>query len=153
MEITPFKEEELDTVLALFNNTLYTTNIGNYDFTQLDILANKEWSRSDWLQKFTITSTYVIQLNGILVGFGNLSESGNIEFLYIHKDYQKQGLGTHLLQRLEEVAIEKNIAKILIETTTTAKDFFEKKGYRTITPQQKRFGEIMILQYFMRKSL
>lgn len=153
MEIKIFKDEDLQPLLTLFNETIQFINSNDYDYEQIEVMLEKSKTEADWIQKFSITSTYVAKIDGILIGFANVTETGNIEYLYTHRDHQGKGIATALLQHIITISKEKNMPKIFVESTITAKTFFEKHGFKTITPQQKRFGDIVVLNYFMRKNL
>lgn len=67
------------------------------------------------------------------------------------KDYLRKGIGSRLLEVAED-SLEKQGCKIIhIESTITAKDFYEKNGYKVIKKTAYREDNAPI--YEMRKTL
>ncbi len=73
----------------------------------------------------------------ILAGFNSQEELFSIENLYISKDYTKNKIGDHLLNRAEE-HLKKHTDKIHIHSSQTAIAFYEKHNYK------KLYGRNMI---------
>ncbi|MEW8974197.1 MAG: GNAT family N-acetyltransferase [Tissierellaceae bacterium] len=102
-----------------------------------------EWNRS-FLEHYTV----VVVENGIIVGFGDMDNTGYLDRLYVHKDYQRQGIATVICHELES---QLDIRSITTHASITSKPFFEKRGYRTIKEQQvKRNGQVLV-NYIMKK--
>lgn len=65
----------------------------------------------------------------MIVGFGNIDETGYLDRLYVHNDYQNKGIGEKICKTLEGFV---KAEKISVYASITAKPFFEKQGYRVI---------------------
>lgn len=65
-----------------------------------------------------------MEINGIITGFGDITTDGYLNMLYIHKNYQRQGIATAICNELEKSI---NVNKISVHASITAKGFFEKK--------------------------
>lgn len=87
-----------------------------------------EWNKS-FLEHFTIVAIE----NEIIVGFGDIDESGCLDRLYVHKDYQRQGIVSAICDELEEEFI---VEKLITHASITSKHFFEQRGYRAIKKQE-----------------
>ena len=37
-------------------------------------------------------NTLIAEMNGVIIGFGSIDKSGCLDLLFVHKDYQKQGV-------------------------------------------------------------
>lgn len=46
-------------------------------------------------------------VNGEIVGFGDMDETGYLDRLYVHKDYQGQGIASAICDELERFAAGK----------------------------------------------
>ena len=65
-----------------------------------------------------------------LTGLGILDlQNAEISAIYIHPDAVGKGVGAELLNKLEEIARNSNIAKIAVHSTLNAKGFYLKHGY------------------------
>ncbi|MOA08482.1 putative N-acetyltransferase YafP [compost metagenome] len=70
--------------------------------------------------------------------------------MYVHKDYQRQGIATLLLNAIIIKATELNLTGLTTEASITAKSFFIKNGFE-VTEEQKVFiNYIGLTNYKMR---
>ena len=72
---------------------------------------------------------------------------GYLDLLFVHKDYQKQGISTALCNELE-----KGFSVINTFASITAKPFFENRGYSVVKAQEiERFG-VKLKNFEMQKK-
>ena len=77
--------------------------------------------------------TLVAVDDGCIVGFGDIDKTGYLDMLFVHKDYQGQGIASSICDRLEETI---TTDMITTHSSITAKPFFEKRGYKSAKEQQ-----------------
>lgn len=66
-----------------------------------------------------------------IIGFGDIDETGYLDHLYIHHEYQRQKVATLICNYLE-----RHVSKITTHASITARPFFEKRGYQVAYQQQ-----------------
>lgn len=90
-------------------------------------MAFANFTRTGWL---TIS---VVEVNGDAAGWAAREElDENITDFWIDPDFQRQGLGTALLEEVEKEILRQGFTKATLETHAKngeAVDFFEKHGY------------------------
>lgn len=75
-----------------------------------------------------------------------------LDLLYVDEEYRKRNIGTNLIKKIEEFAIEEHLTGVRMETWDfQARGFYEKKGYRV-------FAEIKdcppgTIDYYLKKEL
>jgi len=93
--------------------------------------------------------------NGKIIGIGRIhkisSDVYQIRYFAVHKDYRKKGLGKHLMKDLEEIAIEKNSAYIILNAREGAVNFYKKLGYKILKKTFLLYGKIQ--HYEMKKKI
>lgn len=63
-----------------------------------------------------------------------------LEFVWVHEQYRKQGLGTKLFKHIEEFAVSKNCHSIQVSTMDfQGVEFYKKIGYKKIGTIPKWF--------------
>ena len=72
--------------------------------------------------------------------------------MFVHKDYQRCGVGTALLQSLERYAAGRNILKIVSEVSITARPFFEHEGFRVVKEQKRKAMRLELKNFVMEKE-
>jgi len=77
-----------------------------------------------------------------------MDNTGYLDRLYIHKDYQGQGIATALCNRLEA---DFPAGPVTTHAFITAKPFFESRGYRVIKEQQVERKGVILTNYVMKK--
>ena len=77
-----------------------------------------------------------------------MNNTGYLDRLYVHKDYQNKGVATALCNKLEQ-AVQ---GKIITHASITARPFFEKRGYKVIKEQQVARQGIMLTNFIMEKE-
>ncbi|MBT2288722.1 GNAT family N-acetyltransferase [Paenibacillus albidus] len=138
MEIRKFKDTDINPIVSLFYDTVHTVNKRDYSQEQLNAWAPKEeeiLKRETWKDSLSQNVTYVADIKGTLVGFSDLTPYGRLNRLYVHKDYQGQGIAAALVNILEVEARGLGLLEVDTEASITAKPFFERLGYRIIQSQ------------------
>ena len=122
-------ENDLPAITDLFRKTIQTINSKDYTKEQVKVWSagadnTKRWSESIEKQYFILA-----EIVSVVVGFGSITTDGYLDFMYVHKDYQRVGIARALLSEIEKKAVEQKNAEIFSHVSKTAKGFFEKMGY------------------------
>jgi putative acetyltransferase len=130
MEIRRLDCAEEDKVRELFYETIHTVNRPDYSPRQLEAWASFYWERTRWQRK--IQEDYFIGAfeEDVLCGFASLTSDGVVDLFFVHKNYQRVGVGSQLLNALEIQA--RSVCKIPMlraDVSITARPFFESKGF------------------------
>jgi putative acetyltransferase len=70
----------------------------------------------------------------------------------MHKDFQKQGIASQLLDELEAEAQNLKAKKVTSEISITAKSFFERRSFTTIQRQENERNGIILVNFKMEKQ-
>lgn len=148
MIIRKYEPADCAAMAELFYNTVHTINAKDYTGEQLNVWAAGKMDLEKWNQSFQAHYSLVAVLKGTLVGFGDIDETGYLDRLYVHKDYQKKGIATALCDALEAG----NFSKVTTHASITARPFFEKRGYRVVKEQKVQRQGIFLTNYVMEKN-
>jgi N-acetylglutamate synthase-like GNAT family acetyltransferase len=153
MIIRKYQETDTEMIMNLFYHTVHEINIRDYSQEQVNAWATKTMNYEYWLERLQIKQPYVAEIEGEIVGFVELEADGHIDCFYCHSQYQNQGIGTELLNYIEDIAKSRNNQKLYAEVSITAKPFFLKRGFSIIKKQRvKRRGKVF-KNYVMEKYL
>ena len=78
----------------LFYDTVHAVNAADYSPEQLSAWATGEVDLAAWNASFLAHRTIVAETAGVILGFGDMDAAGYLDRLYVHKDYQRQGIAT-----------------------------------------------------------
>jgi ribosomal protein S18 acetylase RimI-like enzyme len=100
------------------------------------------------LQEATEGLTLVMECEGRIIGTGNIL-GNRIQSIIVHPDFQRQGYGTELMQRLEQYARNNRISAVQLSALTPARPFFQRLGYQTISEHQFKAQNLGQFKYYI----
>jgi len=156
LHIQRYHASQIEEIITLFYNTVHYINAAHYSAKQLQAWAPPE-ERSNkadsWQLSLQQNITYIAMQDGIIVGFSDMSDDGHLDRLYVHKDYQRQGIATALLTQIQSDAEQLQLDSIYTEASITAKPFFEHHGFQVEQMQQVERDQVSLTNYVMSKAL
>ncbi|WP_312279469.1 GNAT family N-acetyltransferase [Oscillibacter sp.] len=152
MKLRKYKPEDCVVLAELFFNTIHSINAKDYTKPQLDAWATGNVDISAWNKSFLDHNTVVAEINGIVVGFGDMDDKGYLDRLYVHRDYQNKGIATAITDSLEQQAILDGVSLFTTHASITAKPFFEKRGYRVVHDNIVVRNDLKLTNFTMEKN-
>ena len=149
MFLRMYNTSDCEFLAELFYQTVHNVNAKDYTKEQLDVWATGNVNLNEWDKSFLEHFTIVAIKNEIIVGFGDIDKTGYLDRLYVHKDYQRQGIASAICDELEQLV---NTNKIITHASITAKTFFAQRGYRVIKGQEVIRDGISLTNYVMEKQ-
>jgi len=152
MIIRRYRESDTRQITTLFYETIHEVNIRDYTQEQVDTWAPCEMDFARWVESLKRKMTFVADKDGLIVGFGELEDSGHIDRFYCHKAYQGVGVGTKLLAAIEAEAKQRGITRLFAEVSITARPFFEKRGFKVSAEQVVTVRNVDFINYRMERT-
>lgn len=154
MRIRPYQPENCAAVIRLFYQTVHIINARDYTPSQLDAWAPAHADVHRWQSSLIGQTTYIAEdVSGHIVGFGNIDTQGLLDCLYVHHAYQRQGIATALLAKLELQARAQGCTRIMTHASLTAQPFFAHHGFRVEKQQIVERKGIRMPNFIMIKPL
>lgn len=150
MIIRSYVSADCEEIAELFYQTVHAVNAKDYTDEQLNAWASGRVNLEEWDKSFLEHITVVAVENDAIVGFGDIDKSGYLDRLYVHKDFQSQGIATALCDKLERSI---SAEKIFTHASVTAKGFFEHRGYKVVREQQVIRNGIYLTNFIMEKYI
>jgi putative acetyltransferase len=152
--VRKFQPRDTSTLLSLYYNTVHEINIRDYSQQQVDAWASSpQKDLSYWEDRFVTSETIIAELDNTIAGFGNLKNGNSIDMLYVHKDFQRRGVASRLLKKLEKKLKRKGLQNSWVESSITARPFFEHFGYKATAENKKDHNNIEFITFAMEKKL
>ena len=149
MQLREYMTSDCEQLAELFYQTVHSVNAKDYTEEQLNVWATGKVNIQEWNNSFLKHKTIVAMENDEIVGFGDIDESGYLDRLYVHKDYQRKGIASAICNQLE---CSVNGKPITTHASITAKPFFLHRGYRVVLEQEVVRQGILLKNYVMEKS-
>ncbi len=148
MLIRAYRSSDCKELTELFYYTVHTVNAKDYTKEQLDAWATGQVDLEKWDQSLQAHFSIVAVDDGIIVGFGDIDQTGYLDRLFVHAKHQGQGIATAICDRLEG-AVQGNI---VTHASITARPFFEKRGYQVAKEQQVERHGLLLTNFVMVKE-
>lgn len=149
MTLRSYLKTDCPKMAQLFYDTVHTVNARDYPQEQLDAWATGEVDLEAWDKSFQTHYTLVAEQDGKLVDFGDMDETGYLDRLYVHQDYQRRGVAAAICDELEQ---NTQAIEFTTHASITAKPFFENRGYTVVKEQQVARRGVLLTNYVMIKE-
>lgn len=154
MQIRLATLQDIPSLKSLYQGTITHINSQHYNPEQITAWAATGERITSLENKIKEQYFYVaITASGVITGFSSLEEDGELDMMYVHKDYQGQGIASLLIQQIYKKAAELGLSKLTAYVSITARPFFEKQGFKVMETQQVQLGEVTLTNYEMIKTI
>lgn len=150
MLLRPYQQNDEASVRTLFYETIHTINAADYSPAQLDAWTD---TIATWPTRLLKDYALVAEINGVIVGFGTMTATGELDLLYVHKDHQHQGIATQLVFALEAYASSLPVNAIQVFASITARSFFQKLGYVVVRENSVSRADQVLNNFLMTKRI
>lgn len=128
--------------VASINDAQQICAVLRESITKLCVLDHRgdQKELDEWLENKTVqncetwirnegTNFFVAEKDGKVVGVSSISSDGHIGLCYVLPEVKGHGYGTKLLKAVEGSVLNSGIQSFSLESTITAKGFYEYFGY------------------------
>jgi len=152
IEVRQAVDSDVERITQLFFDTIQNINIKDYSQEEVDDWSSWKSDIDKWLEKMQEQYFVVAEIDNKFVGFSSLAKDGYLDFMFVHKDNQGQGVASALLSEIERKAMEQNNDLIYSDVSITAKGFFESKGFIVERQQLKKSKQKELINFRMIKN-
>lgn len=149
MKLRKYRSADCETLAKLFYDTVHSVNIRDYSAEQVSAWADGNVDLAAWDKSFLEHYTIIAEENGVIVGFGDITKGGYLDRLYVHKDYQRQGIGSAICDELESYP---DSDELTVHASITAKPFFASRGYAVEKERQVERRGVVLTNFLMIKN-
>lgn len=127
VKIVDYNDKYFDEIVELFKTTVL--NINSKDYTTNELKVWITINKDSWRKSLKANICKVALIEKDVVGFGDITEDGYLDRLYVKDKFINQYVGSKLVQSVES-AVDKGV--IHTYASITAKAFFLKHGYTVV---------------------
>ena len=148
MTIRRYRSEDCRRLTELFYDTVHSVNARDYAPEQLDAWAIGQPDLEAWDRSLHAHESFVAEENGVIIGFGDIDQSGYLDRLFVDKDHQGRGVATALCDALEAAVRAEHYTT---HASITARPFFERRGYHVVRQQRVERQGVSLTNFVMEK--
>jgi len=136
VEIRRATAGDAETAYEIVLRALRETNARDYPASVIDrlVLTLPEGVAS----KLAEWHAYVAVVDGRIVGTGSLNGK-TVRAVFVHPDYQGRGIGTKLMDAVENAANVQSVDTLTVQSSITAQPFYAKRGFKVV--REAFYGE------------
>jgi putative acetyltransferase len=133
ISVRNYRPEDVQALANIYYNTIHRVNIQHYTKEQVDEWApTSSLETEGWAKKFSRTKPIVAVVEDEIVGFAEFESNGHIDCFFCHHDWIGKGVGSALMKEILQRAKNNPIHHIFSEVSITARQFFEKNGFKVV---------------------
>lgn len=153
MKLRKYESADCPVLAKLFYETVHEVNRKDYSQSQLHAWATGTVNILEWDASFLANHTVIAEMDGIITGFCDMDHTGYLDRLYVHHNYQGQGIATAMVNALEQQAKARGIVHFTTHASITAKPFFERRGYQVVKENTAVCQGIALTNFIMEKNI
>lgn len=128
MQIRKAQPSDMERITAIQVESLQKLCAKSYRDRDLQALIRSKQRDRNWDE-----TIFVAETSAGVVGFCALSNiSPFIQAVFVHPDWTRQGIATELIAALEAEAVERQIKRLIVNSSLTAEPFYRARGYQVI---------------------
>lgn len=144
---------DLEVILKLFSDTISSVCKDDYSQRELEVWKSSANNVEHW-QNLILQQYFLVgEMDDQIVGFASLEQGNYVDLLYVHQDFQKQGIAQKLYNEIEKKAFSLNSNILTADVSKTAKSFFERNGFEVVAEQIQVREDVEILNFKMKKHI
>lgn len=144
MLLRQYHPSDCKALVNVFYESVHAIEETDYSSAQLDAWASGSVDLEEWNESFLGHFTVIAEVDGAIVGFGDIDEAGYLDRLFVHPNHQRQGIASAICDALE-ASVPEAVSTITVSASIPARSFLEHRGYTVVRRQEvRRNGEILV---------
>ncbi|MBV1915614.1 MAG: GNAT family N-acetyltransferase [Pseudomonadales bacterium] len=146
--IRNYRATDAREITDLFHDSIHDLAKSQYSRDQLEAWCPTPPDYAHWQTRLNIIKPFVAVCqaqNGKIAGFIELVKPDEIDCLYVHPLFARQGIAKQLYRHLENQARQQQMKQLLVEASLLARPLFEQVGFSEIRRNEiPRNGEVLV---------
>lgn len=130
---------------SLYRAAILETGRSAYSEAQCEAWAGSISDAAAWAARLQAAWVRVaVDQDGEIAGFGAIAMPGHIDLLFTAPEFNRQGVGSLVLEDLLELAAAMGARKITTTASEISRPFFEQHGFRVLASREhERDGQML----------
>lgn len=151
--VREYKASDLEVVVALFGRSVREIAFRDYSPAQVSAWAPEVPDWAEWSKRLSEGAVFVCERKNRIAGFARIEVNGYLDLLYVHPEFQGQGVARALFERVLAWAKSCGISRLTSDVSVTARAFFEQIGFRLVEPQVVERRGVSFQNFRMERSV
>ncbi|CAN5869297.1 hypothetical protein BH11PSE3_BH11PSE3_08380 [soil metagenome] len=138
MTIRQATRDDAAAISALIRHTVRRSNAVDYSPEVIELIV-ANFTADKVTERMAARDVYICQIGRRIVGTVSLA-GDRLHSMFVDPDAQRTGIGSQLVAHLEAHARKSSVRDIRLSSSLTARDFYEKLGYRVLGFEERDDG-------------
>lgn len=148
-----YKASDLEAVVALFGRSVREIAARDYSSAQVSAWAPQVPDWPGWSKRFSEGTAFVCERKDQIAGVVRVEDNGYLDLLYVHPEFQRQGVARLLLERVLVWAKSHGISRLTSDVSVTARPFFEQIGFLLVKPHVVELRGVSFHNFRMERAV
>jgi len=153
MQLREFRLGDELLLRDVFHSAIHELAIRNYTQEQVDAWCPADYDQAAWCERMQTFRPFVVEDAGKPIAYADLQPNGMIEHFFVSGPYARRGIGTLLMNRIHERAVELGLTALESHVSLTAQPLFLKFGFVIVRQQLPVRRGIALSNAVMQKVL
>lgn len=153
MAVHPYNSKKAHEITSLFHICVHSINSSFYSKEEQEAWSPTPPDFENWQRRLDLKKPFLWIEQKKVLGFIELEENGHVDCLYVHPEFQRQGIAKKLLDHVEKIAHSNRVEKLYTEASKLARPLFEQQGFRYIKTNEIPRKDVVLINYTMEKIL
>jgi putative acetyltransferase len=153
MLIRRFHSGDASALRQVFHSAVHNVASADYSQEQIQAWAPSSVDTALWRQHMESLSPFVAIEENEIVGYADVQKSGYIDHFYVSGYHPRRGIGTLLMRRLHDEALDLGVTNLTSDVSRTAQPFFARFGFEVVEYKSKAIRGVVVPNALMRKTL
>jgi putative acetyltransferase len=151
--IRPFAAGDEPALRDVFESSISRLACNDYTQQQIEAWLSSAADPATWSHRMRTAAPYVALMNESVVGFADVQRDGLICFFYVAGSIPRRGVGTALMRRVHQSALEFGALQLRSNVSITAQPFFRSCGFAIVEQRLPVINGVALSNAAMIKQL
>lgn len=153
MRIRRFNSGEEPALFEIYHSAIHLIASRDYTKEQINAWAPSNLDKELWVRRMRGINPFVAEIEGALVGYADVQESGYIDHFFVSGRHPRQGIGRSLMEVLQAEAKRLGVTELTSDVSRTAQPFFERFGFQVVEQRVPVIRGVEVPNALMRKLI
>ncbi|MBB2921611.1 GNAT family N-acetyltransferase [Cellulomonas cellasea] len=150
MDLRPYRDDDAAATLDVFRRAIRVLASRDYTAEQVAAWASPDIDPTGWAARRSASRTQVAEVDGRVVGFTDVDNTGYVDMLFVDPDVARRGTASALLRWVRATAAELGLRELTTNASLTARPVFEAHGFAVVAEQHPVLDGVELTNFRMR---
>lgn len=136
---------------GVFHSAIHRVASRDYTPEQIAVWAPDTFDAAQWAQRMRGIDPWVAEIDGEVVGYADVQDTGYIDHFYVSGHHPRRGIGTALMRHLHGQAQRMALNELTSHVSLTAQPFFSRFGFVIVEQRMPVVRGVAMSNALMRK--